>query len=84
MKSSHVCEVCQQPFHKTSLANHMLKHSQEKQFKCHVCGKAFFLVQYLNSHMIKHVESAQFKCDVCEKSFNLKRQLNAHKKIHSI
>ena len=82
-KSSNICEVCQQPFHKISLAKHMLKHSQEKQFKCQVCGKAFFLVYYLNSHMIKHVESELFKCDICEKSFILKKQLNAHKKIHS-
>ena len=83
-KSSNICEVCQQALHKTSLAKHLQKHSQEKQFKCQVCGEAFYLVYYLNSHMIKHVESELFKCDFCEKSFILKKQLNAHRKIHSI
>ena len=83
-KRSHFCEVCQQPFQKMSLAKHLMKHSQEKQFKCQVCEKAFVLEEYLKSHMVVHVESELFKCDICEKSFILKKQLNAHKKIHSM
>ncbi|GFS13761.1 zinc finger protein 91 [Elysia marginata] len=57
--------------------------SDEKPWKCDVCGKGFGLKQNLSRHKRVHSGEKPYKCNVCGKAFNQSSTLSSHNRIHS-
>ncbi|KAL7015767.1 hypothetical protein ACKWTF_016664 [Chironomus riparius] len=55
-------------------------HQNNKQFKCHLCQKAFYAQFRLNSHLRVHAESLEkkYQCSYCERRFKYKPGMNYH------
>ena len=83
------CGVCARSFpFKSGLKVHMARHSDDRNYKCRFCEKAF----NCNSDVRQHENVVHFKqkkvanlprCEVCGKSFANEASLYSHKKIHA-
>ena len=72
-----MCPHCSETFaYSTSFKAHVLRHNNDRQFPCDICGKAFILLSHLENHMKFH--TLPHKCDECEKAFNSKTILKDH------
>lgn len=78
------CNICNKKFKtESTLKNHRLVHSDDRQFSCTLCDKTFKCTTYLNSHLVTHSNERQFTCLTCGSSFKWKQALNLHiKKLH--
>lgn len=47
-------------------------HSEEKPFKCEVCGRKYRQKWHLNRHVKVHSKELPFECEYCHKCFRLK------------
>ena len=56
----------------------MVVHTQEKNYKCSECGKAFGHKGDLKKHMVVHTQEKNYQCSECGKAFGRKGTLNAH------
>ena len=82
-KSAHVvlrCKFCgkcgfTRPL---NLRNHELLHQKERPFPCHLCDKAFILVERLNAHLVSCHGEKPFQCTRCQATFAKKNELNIH------
>uniref|UniRef100_A0A183AIW9 C2H2-type domain-containing protein n=1 Tax=Echinostoma caproni TaxID=27848 RepID=A0A183AIW9_9TREM len=60
-----------------------LTHSAEKQYKCHICHKAFHQIYNLSFHMHTHQAQKPFLCHLCGKGFCRNFDLKKHvRKLH--
>ncbi|XP_045779728.1 zinc finger protein 100-like isoform X2 [Maniola jurtina] len=85
----HICSKCGAGFKTPSqLKNHMIKHSDRKDFYCVECDKGFKSSFALTQHLkiaSPHVNYLELKlqCDQCDKRFGVKRDLERHmNRIH--
>ena len=56
--------------------------SDERPYKCTVCGKGFMKQAHMSLHLLSHVEGHPHKCDLCGKAFKLQMHLAKHMKAH--
>ncbi|XP_057685412.1 telomere zinc finger-associated protein [Corythoichthys intestinalis] len=74
------CPVCHKVFKsKYYLKVHNRRHTGEKPFGCHKCGKHYFRKENLLIHELRHCAAKQtFTCQTCSASFKGKQELRAH------
>ncbi|XP_061646848.1 telomere zinc finger-associated protein isoform X2 [Phyllopteryx taeniolatus] len=83
-ESSVRCPVCHKVFKsKYYLKVHNRRHTGEKPFGCHKCGKHYFRKENLLIHELRHCTATQtFTCRTCSSSFKDKEELRAHVVSH--
>lgn len=79
------CFDCRKTYKKLEhLRSHMVTHTNERNFICHVCGQAFFLGSELRKHIYnRHQNVRPYGCDQCKKTFKNRHALNKHSVVHS-
>ena len=55
---------------------HVLRHTDDRQFPCDVCGKSFFTKRDIKRHTMSH--TLPIRCDQCEKRYASKDLLREH------
>ena len=78
------CGICGKEFkHQYTLVRHLPVHTDERNFQCDQCEKAFRQLSTLTQHKAsKHSSSKPYVCEICTKSFSRVSILINHKKIH--
>lgn len=76
------CNKCFQSI--TNLNNHKQTHSEDRKFKCEVCGASYKTKDVLHKHKKIHQNLPDFQCDMCEKKFRNKVSIYRHMKIDHI
>ena len=82
-----VCDLCgwmrTEQNRRRSLKQHMmLKHSNERPFKCAQCSQAFKMKHVLQRHENIHNDVREFLCQYCAKSFQRNETLVCHIRRH--
>ncbi|XP_063836971.1 zinc finger protein 37-like isoform X18 [Ostrinia nubilalis] len=77
--TTHECKTCERKFTTNqALKEHLVCHSEEKQFECQVCHKKFSRKKVLKTHMRIHNNDRRFVCKFCSKSFVYKCGMTNH------
>ncbi|XP_047184831.1 zinc finger protein 37-like [Scophthalmus maximus] len=58
-------------------------HTEEKSFKCDICGKVFTTKPGLHNHMKIHTGEKPYLCKMCGKRFNNLSNMKRHMKTHT-
>ncbi|NXE42111.1 PRD16 protein, partial [Ptilorrhoa leucosticta] len=66
-----------------SLEQHMVIHTEEREYKCDQCPKAFNWKSNLIRHQMSHDSGKRFECEVCHKSYTQFSNLCRHKRMHA-
>ena len=75
-----MCSDCGKQFPtKSSMQDHQMKHSKEKNFVCMKCGKCFEWKESLHFHTKKHAGIEDYICDKCPAKYVSASALVAHK-----
>ncbi|XP_063898083.1 gastrula zinc finger protein XlCGF26.1-like [Helicoverpa armigera] len=83
-QKDYLCQICGKSFyHKGSLEDHIIRHSDSKPYQCEICKSTFQTLQRLSAHKKSHSAEKPFSCDQCGKCFRLKRQLGDHSFVHT-
>ena len=61
----------------------MVVHTQEKNYQCSECGKAFSQKENLKAHKVVHTKEKNYQCSECGKAFGCKGALNKHMVVHT-
>ena len=78
------CSVCSKTFpYRSSLAEHMRRHTDRRPHQCDVCGKAFKRTCDLSIHARFHDAVKRFECRDCGRRFRWKNGLDRHQRTHS-
>uniref|UniRef100_A0A8C2VJG6 PR/SET domain 16 n=1 Tax=Chinchilla lanigera TaxID=34839 RepID=A0A8C2VJG6_CHILA len=65
---AHECKDCERMFpNKYSLEQHMIVHTEEREYKCDQCPKAFNWKSNLIRHQMSHDNGKRFECENCVK-----------------
>ncbi|XP_046280724.1 histone-lysine N-methyltransferase PRDM16 isoform X2 [Marmota monax] len=76
---SHECKDCERMFPtKYSLEQHMIVHTEEREYKCDQCPKAFNWKSNLIRHQMSHDSGKRFECENCVKVFTDPSNLQRH------
>jgi len=83
------CPICGKLFHnQTYLMRHATSvhgDSEDKKFKCEVCGKGFTNKHALEGHHNWHYNLKPFQCRWCERNYQNQSNCNAHeRKSHKL
>lgn len=54
-------------FSQSSLGQHMIVHTEEREYKCDQCPKAFNWKSNLIRHQMSHDSGKRFECENCDK-----------------
>ncbi|XP_071179453.1 zinc finger protein 845-like [Mytilus edulis] len=65
------------------LQSPMIKHTDEKLFKCGICGKEFKKKSHMSRHMHIHTGEKPYECNKCGKAFIENSSLKRHMRIHN-
>ncbi|PAA47918.1 hypothetical protein BOX15_Mlig023108g3 [Macrostomum lignano] len=65
------------------LKRHSMSHSNERPFKCDICGRGFLEKGHLQVHRRIHSGERPYKCRHCDCSFAHKPHAVEHERIHS-
>lgn len=78
-----ICHLCGKTVSKPHmLAVHMLySHGGERNFKCHICDKAFFTKGKLKQHIDTLHGERPWECHICLKTFAKRYRLGEHMKL---
>ena len=77
------CGVCGKKFQKLStLEDHILRHSDIKQFGCMYCPKRCATKQDLDRHLRSHSGEATFICQFCQRTFVHRKTYTNHLRKH--
>ena len=72
-----ICPNCGEAFFLSETFKiHLLRHTDDRQFPCEVCGKSFFCKRDITKHSDSH--TLPYQCDKCNKTFGSKPSLNDH------
>ena len=75
-----ICPSCGEAFFLVETFKiHLLRHSDDRQFPCEVCGKSFFTKRDIRKHSDTH--TMPHECDKCNKSFGSKALLKDHVQV---
>ncbi|XP_058530412.1 histone-lysine N-methyltransferase PRDM16 isoform X1 [Ochotona princeps] len=76
---AHECKDCERMFpDKYSLEQHMVVHTEEREYKCDQCPKAFNWKSNLIRHQMSHDSGKRFECENCVKVFTDPSNLQRH------
>ncbi|XP_036112120.1 histone-lysine N-methyltransferase PRDM16 [Molossus molossus] len=76
---AHECKDCERMFpNKYSLEQHMVIHTEEREYKCDQCPKAFNWKSNLIRHQMSHDSGKRFECENCVKVFTDPSNLQRH------
>nr|XP_031529329.1 histone-lysine N-methyltransferase PRDM16 [Vicugna pacos] len=76
---AHECKDCERMFpNKYSLEQHMVVHTEEREYKCDQCPKAFNWKSNLIRHQMSHDSGKRFECENCVKVFTDPSNLQRH------
>ena len=76
------CSICDKGFRLPYYLNiHMLSHTGERPYACHICGKTFRTSPDHLSHLKIH--TGDIICKVCDKSFISQGKLDRHMRCHT-
>ncbi|MXQ81800.1 hypothetical protein E5288_WYG004986 [Bos mutus] len=76
---AHECKDCERMFPtKYSLEQHMVVHTEEREYKCDQCPKAFNWKSNLIRHQMSHDSGKRFECENCVKVFTDPSNLQRH------
>ena len=64
------------------MRDHLLKHTQIKNYNCPECHVSFARKSRLKIHMMIHKGLKPFQCNICQKKFREKSNFNFHLKNH--
>ncbi|XP_055382313.1 zinc finger protein 85-like isoform X2 [Condylostylus longicornis] len=82
-KKKFICELCGAAFGtNTNLSDHLLTHSDERNFKCPKCEKTFKCRRALKLHVDIHDDTA-YQCKTCGLKLNTSLTLRRHMMVHS-
>ncbi|KAJ3586002.1 hypothetical protein NHX12_012404 [Muraenolepis orangiensis] len=62
----HECKDCEKMF-PNDLGQHMIVHTEEREYKCDQCPKAFNWKSNLIRHQMSHDSGKRFECENCDK-----------------
>ncbi|GFS81792.1 zinc finger protein 227 [Nephila pilipes] len=83
--SMFVCPYCDYTTpYKTTMKNHIRKHTGERPFVCNTCGKAFTRNRTLQDHVVSHILTKEsIKCSICNAAFHTNGALAKHLLRHN-
>ncbi|XP_049733632.1 histone-lysine N-methyltransferase PRDM16 isoform X2 [Elephas maximus indicus] len=74
---AHECKDCERMF-PNNLEQHMIIHTEEREYKCDQCPKAFNWKSNLIRHQMSHDSGKRFECENCVKVFTDPSNLQRH------
>ena len=75
-----VCPICGKSI-SYRLSVHMRLHSNERPYRCEMCGKSFYQRSSLKSHLSMHSDVKSHSCPECGKSYRLQGMLRIHTQV---
>ncbi|XP_070552764.1 uncharacterized protein [Ptychodera flava] len=85
-KETVKCKLCGKEYSsksQMSFKQHMMKHNNEKPFKCRFCSKGFVSTNFLLAHERIHTGEKPYKCQICKLAFAKDAQLISHVRTHT-